>query len=46
MPVPAMSVRAQTPAKDLVDRRDRSGGKTGVEETESAIILSTKLDRR
>jgi hypothetical protein len=30
----------------LDDVLDRIGETTGVEETESAIILSTKLDRR
>jgi DNA-binding Lrp family transcriptional regulator len=33
-------------AEDLDDVLDRIGETTGVEETESAIILSTKLDRR
>jgi DNA-binding Lrp family transcriptional regulator len=33
-------------AEDLDEVLDRIGETTGVEETESAIILSTKLDRR
>jgi DNA-binding Lrp family transcriptional regulator len=33
-------------AEELDDVLDRIGETTGVEETESAIILSTKLDRR
>ena len=38
-------LRAES-AEDLDDVLDRIGETTGVEETESAIILSTKVDRR